>query len=80
MPDPDHVYVLTDAKQKKRIRNVLAERGLASYMNDTKWRELCRGIGKLPFPPAYQIKRVDADAPEPLELQYPSARSRGRGI
>lgn len=62
MLDPDHVYLLTDAKQKKRIREILTERGLASYMNDTKWRELCRGLDKVPFRPAYQVKYVHADA------------------
>lgn len=72
-PDPDHVFLLTDAKQKTRIRKIRAERGLASYMNDTKWRELCRGVDTLPFPHAYQIKCVDAHAPEPLELQYAPA-------
>lgn len=70
MLDPDHVYLLTDAKQKKRIGEILTERGLASYMNDTKWRELCRGLDKVPFRPAYQVKYVHADAPEPVELQY----------
>jgi hypothetical protein len=68
--DPGHVYVLTDARRKTRIREILTERGLASYMNHTKWRELCQGVDKLPFPPAYQIKCVDSDEPEPLELEY----------
>ncbi len=68
--DPDHVHLLADAKQKTHIRKILTTRGLASYMNDTKCRELCRGIDMLPFPPAYQIKRVDSNAPEPLELPY----------
>ncbi|WP_432286695.1 DUF6678 family protein [Aminobacter sp. BA135] len=71
-PDPDHVYLLTDAKDKKRIREILTERGLASYMNDTKWRELCRGMYQLPFPPAYQVKYVH-QAPETHELEYAPA-------
>jgi hypothetical protein len=72
-PDPGHVHLLADTKRKARIRGLLAKRGLASYMNDTKWRELCRGTDKLPFPPAYQIKCVDSDVPEPLELPYAPA-------
>lgn len=50
--DPGHVYLLTDEKQKKRIREILAERGLTSYLNDTRWRELCLGVDELPFRPA----------------------------
>ncbi len=73
MTDPRHVYLLTDAKQKTRIRQILSARGLASYMNDTKWRELCRGVDQLAFPPAFQIKCVDTDVPEPLELPYTPA-------
>ncbi len=69
MADAD-VYLLTDVTRKRRIREILTERGLASYMNDTKWRKLCRSIDKLPFRPAYQIKCVDGDAPEPCELQH----------
>lgn len=68
--DADHGYVLSDAEHKKRIREILTKRGLASFMNDTKWRELCRSIDELPFPPAYQIKRVDAEEPAPSELPY----------
>lgn len=73
MPDARHVYLLTDPAQKARLRKLLMERGLASYMNDTKWRELCWGIGELAFAPAYQIKCVDRDTPEPSELAYAPA-------
>jgi hypothetical protein len=68
--DLDHIYLLTDAEHERLIRQTLTERGLTSYMNDTKWRELCRGIYELPFPPAYQVKYVYADDPSPLQLQH----------
>lgn len=73
MPGLNKVHVLTDAKRKMRIREILTLRGLASYMNDTKWRKLCRGIELLPFPPAYQAKYIDSDTLEPLELEYAPA-------
>jgi len=41
------------------------ERGLASHMNDTKWRELCAGTKELPFPPAYQVKVLGVNEPSP---------------
>ncbi|KIQ02193.1 hypothetical protein RU07_12130 [Agrobacterium tumefaciens] len=44
---------------------LLQKRGLASHMNDTKWRELCAGIKELPFPPAYQAKWLDESEPSP---------------
>ncbi len=67
---PDHIYLLTDAAEKARIRRILPERRLASHMNDTKWRELCRGVRTLPFPPAYQVKYVDSDALVPVALEH----------
>jgi hypothetical protein len=45
-------------KHKLKVRAAAAERGLGSYMNDTKWRELLIEIGKLPFPPPYQRKDI----------------------
>ena len=66
----DHVYLLTNATEKVRIRRLLAERRLASHMNDTKWRELCHGVRTLPFPPAYQAKYVDSDVLVPTALEH----------
>lgn len=73
MTEPRHVYLLADAKQKARIRQILSARSLASYMNDTKWRELCWGVDKLAFPPAFQINSLDTDVPEPRELPHTPA-------
>ncbi|THV23019.1 DUF6678 family protein [Peteryoungia ipomoeae] len=56
----------TDQDEVARVRRRIEERGLASHMNDTKWRALCSAIvEELPFPPAYQRKLVLSDNPEP---------------
>lgn len=68
-PPPDGVHILRDAARRRRIRRRLVERGLTSFMNDTKWRELCVAVRALPFPPAYQVKAVDADAPDPPRFE-----------
>jgi hypothetical protein len=68
--DSAPVYLLSDDKQKQHVRDVLAQRGLGSYMNDTKWRELCLGMRALVFPPAYQTKSVFEDLPYPVDLPH----------
>lgn len=56
---------------KRRMRRILTERGLTSFMNDTKWRLLCEAVAsELPFPPAYQLKRLDVEGPYPRELDH----------
>lgn len=60
----------TDRKERSRVRRAIAERGLSSHMNDTKWRELCKAVTEdLPFPPAYQVKRVLAELPDPAAFE-----------
>jgi len=56
---------MLEDRGKAKIKRLLTERSLTSHMNDTKWRELCAAVySELPFPPAYQAKRVfDEDAP-----------------
>ena len=54
-----------ETKHKHEVKDALAKRGLGSYMNDTKWRELLAEIGKLSFPPPYQRKDVLHSEPEP---------------
>ena len=68
--DSTPVYLLSDARQKQRVRDILAQRSLGSYMNDTKWRELCLGMRALAFPPAYQSKSVFEDLPCPVNLPH----------
>lgn len=50
-------------KHKLRVKKEVERRGLASVMNNTKWREFCNAMNEeLPFPPAYHRKDVlDAD-------------------
>jgi hypothetical protein len=57
------LYIGCPPDEAKRCRALLRERDLVSYMNDTKWRELCVGIDALPFPPPYQSKRLYKDDP-----------------
>jgi hypothetical protein len=41
-----------------RIRTIAAERGLGSYMNDTKWREVCEAFRLWREPPRYRVHDV----------------------
>lgn len=68
--DEPPVYLLRDPRQKQHVRNILAQRGLGSYMNDTTWRELCLGMRALALPPAYQSKSVFDDSPCPVDLPH----------
>jgi hypothetical protein len=53
-------------KSKQQVNVEIAERGLVSIMNDTKWAELQRAIRhELPFGPPYQMKVVLNPHPEP---------------
>src|SRR5688572_6119486 len=48
----------TDAQ---RVRSIATRRGLASYMNDTKWREVCEGFRHWPQPPRFRVHDLLAD-------------------
>lgn len=48
-------------KYKKKISNIVEQKGLCSMMNNTKWKELKKGISELPFPPPFVIKSVDEE-------------------
>jgi len=69
-PDSPPVYLLSDARQKQRVRDILVQRRLGSHMNDTKWRELCLAMRALALPPAYQSKSVFEDSPCPADLPH----------
>lgn len=48
-------------KYKKKINNIVEQKGLCSMMNNTKWKELKKGISELPFLPPFVIKSVDEE-------------------
>ncbi len=50
---------------KREIAQLVAKRGLSSWMNDTKWLALQAAIPTLPFPPAYAEKRITDTKPPP---------------
>lgn len=56
-------------EDKKRVQAVLTEKQLISLMNNTKWERLRKFVDTLPFPPAYQVKYVLADAPHPRNFE-----------
>ncbi|QRM42678.1 DUF6678 family protein [Rhizobium sp. BG4] len=56
---------LPDAGEIEKVLRAIEMRGLSSHMNDSKWRTLCTAIAELPFPPAYQVKLVLSDTPDP---------------
>jgi len=43
---------------KQKIKMLVVDRNLSSYMNDVNWLELQNGIKSLPFPPAYNAKLI----------------------
>ena len=58
----------TDSREAAKLRRVIAERGLTSHMNDTKWRELCQAVNtELAFAPPYQVKLLLSETPYPEE-------------
>ncbi len=51
---------------KERVRKIVENRNLCSYMNDTKWNELRMDMmNEMPFQPSYILKFVFDD--EPIE-------------
>ena len=46
-------------RYKCKIKAIIQNKGLCSIMNNTKWRELKKGIAELPFLPPFVIKSVD---------------------
>lgn len=45
-------------KYKERVLKIVKEKGLGSYMNNTKWLKLQKEMSNLEFPPAYLEKLV----------------------
>ncbi len=62
--------VSTESDETSKVRRAIAERGMTSHMNNTKWRTLCLAITEeLPFPPPYQVKYVLKERPNPEEIE-----------
>lgn len=51
-------------KYKAKIKKLIQDKGLCSVMNNTKWKELKKGISELPFLPPFVIKSVDEEETE----------------
>lgn len=43
---------------KQKVRAIVAQKQLVSWMNDTKWLELQHAVRALPFPPPYIVRCV----------------------
>lgn len=55
-----------EPKFRAKVRAVIERRGLASFMNDARWRALIAAVYvDLPFPPAFQLQPVLGER-EPL--------------
>jgi hypothetical protein len=67
-----YLYIGCPPEKVQKLKEIAAGRGLASLMNDTKWRELCLEIQKLPFPPSYQSKSLYEEQPRPSEVEHAS--------
>lgn len=56
-------------KLRVEIQTEVDRRGLASFMNQTRWTALCRAVaGELPFPPPFQLQDLLA----PPQSLWPS--------
>ncbi len=54
---------------RKQVADILTSRGLVSVMNNTRWIELRKAIAtELPWPPAYQLKSLLNDKPDPQQF------------
>ena len=50
--------------KKEKIMRIVSQKGMYSCMNNTKWRELKKGVETLPFEPPYVVKTVDEEINE----------------
>lgn len=58
------------AKSRQQVNAEVANRGLVSIINETKWTELRNAVRReLPFTPPYQLKLVLNDHPEPEHFE-----------
>lgn len=57
----------------KEVAEILSRKKLYPVMNDTKWLELQKAVGTLPFPPTYNLRCVtdEDDHPTPQRSGAP---------
>lgn len=55
---------------KEKVRKIVQQRNLCSYMNATKWKELRNAMmDEMPFPPPFIIKYLDTECIEEADFQ-----------
>lgn len=53
---------------KEKVKKIVLQRNLCSYMNSTKWNELRNAmLNEMPFPPPFSIKYLDTEYKEELQ-------------
>lgn len=59
-----------EPRLKAAVRAETERRGLASFMNETRWRALVDAVhAELPFPPPFQLQPVLAEREPPWDLE-----------
>ena len=56
--------MIDSEKYKAKINKLIQQKSLCSVMNNTKWKELKKGVSGLPFLPPFVIKSVDEEESE----------------
>lgn len=57
-------------KNKTKNRQIIQDKQLISYMNDTKWIKLQHAVQHLDFPPAYIVKLLTEEQDEAYEINF----------
>ena len=56
---------------KEKVKKIVLQRNLCSYMNSTKWNELRNAmLNEMPFPPPFSVKYLDTEYREEAELPH----------
>lgn len=64
----EHWLEVERPKMKARVLAEVERRGLASFMNGTRWERLREAVeAELPFPPAFQLQSVLGEREPPMD-------------